>query len=54
MILRRAIDEVGEEDFGELSVAHTIVDGKLVYSADGDLRDRVLNFEGDHANRIGR
>lgn len=53
VVLRRAIDEVGEEDFGEVSVAHTIVDGKLVYSADGDLRDRVLNFNGDHANRIG-
>lgn len=33
VVLRQAIDEVGDEDFGELSVAHTIVDGKLVYSA---------------------
>jgi predicted amidohydrolase YtcJ len=54
VVLQRAIDEVGEEDFDELSVAHTIVDGKLVYSASEDLRDRVLNFDGDHVNRIGR
>lgn len=54
VVLGRAIDEVGDEDFGELSVAHTIVDGKLVYSANGNLRDRVLNFDGDQASRIGR
>jgi predicted amidohydrolase YtcJ len=54
VVLRRAIDEVSDEDFGELSVAHTIVDGKLVYSADGNLRDRVLHFEQDHVSRIGR
>ena len=54
VVLRGAIDETSDEDFGELTVAHTIVDGKLVYSADGNLRDRVVNFEGDHASRIGR
>ncbi len=54
VVLRDAIDEASDEDFGELTVAHTIVDGKLVYSADGNLRERVLNFDGDHANRIGR
>jgi predicted amidohydrolase YtcJ len=54
VVLRSAIDDTSDEDFGELTVAHTIVDGKLVYSADGNLRDRVINFDEDHASRIGR
>ncbi len=54
VVLRGAIDEVSDEDFGDLEVAHTIVDGKLVYSADADLRDRVINADGDHLSRIGR
>ena len=54
VVLGQAIDEVGDEDFAELSVAHTIVDGKLVYSASGNLRDQVVNFSGLHPNRIGR
>jgi predicted amidohydrolase YtcJ len=54
VVLEQAIDEVGDEDFGEVSVAHTIVDGKLVYSASEDLRDAVTGFSGERANRIGR
>jgi predicted amidohydrolase YtcJ len=54
VVLEQAIDEVGDDDFAELSVAHTIVDGELVYSASGDLRDRVANFSGSHPSRIGR
>lgn len=55
VVLEQAIDGVADEDFAELRVAHTIVDGKLVYSASEDLRDAVVNFSGsDHASRIGR
>ncbi|HWX88218.1 MAG TPA: amidohydrolase [Solirubrobacteraceae bacterium] len=62
VVLEQAIDEVGDEDFAELSVAHTIVDGELVYSASGDLRDAVANFSDHHlastdhhlASRVGR
>lgn len=54
VVLGQAIEEVGDEDFGELSVAHTIVDGKLVYSASEDLRDTVANLPADRAIRIGR
>lgn len=54
VVLGQAIDEVSDEDFGELSVAHTIVDGELVYSASEDLRDAVANFSGRHPHKIGR
>jgi predicted amidohydrolase YtcJ len=54
VVLGQAIDEVGDEDFAELSVAHTIVDGKLVYSASDDLLDTVANLPADRAIRIGR
>lgn len=55
VVLEQAIDELSEEDFAESKVAHTIVDGELVYSASEDLRDTVVNFSGqNHANRIGR
>jgi hypothetical protein len=54
VVLEQPIDDVGDEDFAELRVAHTIVDGRLVYSADENLRDAVVNFSGqDHASRIG-
>jgi hypothetical protein len=54
VVLEQPIDEVADEDFAELKVAHTIVDGKLVYSASEDLRDAVVNFSGfDHTHRIG-
>ncbi len=54
VVLGQAIDEVGDEDFAELSVAHTIVDGKLVYSASDDLLGTVANLSADRAIRIGR
>jgi predicted amidohydrolase YtcJ len=54
VVCEQAIDEISDEDFAELSVAHTIVDGKLVYSANEDLRDRVANFCAAHAHRVGR
>lgn len=54
VVLEQAIDEVQDGDFDRLSVAHTIVDGRLVYSASGNLRDAVANFSGHGANRIGR
>jgi predicted amidohydrolase YtcJ len=55
VVLEQPIDEVGDEDFAQLKVAHTIVDGKLVYSASENLRDAVVNFSGrDHTDRIGR
>lgn len=54
VVLEQAIDEVDDTDFAELTVAHTIVDGKLLYSASENLRDAVVNFSGeDHVNRIG-
>jgi predicted amidohydrolase YtcJ len=54
VVLDQAMDRVADEDFAELGVAHTIVNGKLVYSASEDLRDAVVNFSGsDHASRIG-
>lgn len=54
VVLEQPIDEVGDEQFAELTAAHTIVDGKLVYSASEDLRDAVANFsEQGHAHRIG-
>ncbi len=54
VVLEQPIDEVGDEDFAQLKVAHTIVDGKLVYSASENLRDAVVNFSGlDDANRVG-
>jgi predicted amidohydrolase YtcJ len=54
VVLEQAIDEVDDADFAELTVAHTIVDGKLLYSASENLRDAVVNFSGeDHVNRIG-
>jgi len=54
VVLEQPIDRLADEDFADLTVAHTIVDGKLVYSASENLRDRVANFSGqDHANRIG-
>jgi predicted amidohydrolase YtcJ len=53
-VLEQPIDELGDEEFAQVTVAHTIVDGKLVYSASEDLRDAVVNFSGrDHTNRIG-
>ncbi|HTA13903.1 MAG TPA: amidohydrolase [Solirubrobacteraceae bacterium] len=55
VVLEQAIDEVGDEDFGELTVAHTVVGGELVYSASEDLRDGVVNFsERELPSRIGR
>jgi predicted amidohydrolase YtcJ len=54
VVLEQAIDEVQDGDFDRLSVAHTIVDGRLVYSASGNLRDTVANFPGHGVNRIGR
>jgi predicted amidohydrolase YtcJ len=55
VVLEQAVDEVSDEEFAELTVAHTIVDGELVYSASDDLRDAVANFSGqDHISRIGR
>ena len=56
VVLGQAIDEVSDEDFAELTVAHTIVDGELVYSASDDLRDAVVNFSLGRgaANRVGR
>ena len=54
VVLEQAIDEVQDGDFDRLSVAHTIVDGQLVYSASGNLRDTVANFPGHGVNRIGR
>jgi predicted amidohydrolase YtcJ len=54
VVLEQAIDEVQDEDFDQLSVAHTIVDGRLVYSASENLRDAVVNFSAHGANRIGR
>jgi predicted amidohydrolase YtcJ len=54
VVLEQPIDEVADEDFAELKVAHTIVDGKLVYSSSENLRDGVVNFSGHgHANRVG-
>jgi predicted amidohydrolase YtcJ len=54
VVLEQPIDEVADEDFAQLKVAHTIVDGKLVYSASENLRDGVVNFSGqEHANRVG-
>jgi predicted amidohydrolase YtcJ len=54
VVLDQAIDEVSDDDFEHLTVAHTIVDGELVYSATDDLRGAVTNFDPDHAYRIGR
>ena len=54
VVLEQAIDEVQDGDFDRLSVAHTIVEGQLVYSASGNLRDAVANFPGHGVNRIGR
>jgi predicted amidohydrolase YtcJ len=54
VVLEQAIDEVQDGDFDRLSVAHTIVDGRLVYSASGNLRDTVANFPGHGSSRIGR
>jgi predicted amidohydrolase YtcJ len=53
-VLERAIDEVADEDFEQLAVAHTIVDGELVYSASDELRGEVANFSARYADRIGR
>src|SRR6202034_1542674 len=54
VVLEQPIDEVADQDFARLKVAHTIVDGKLVYSASENLRDGVLNFSGqEHVNRVG-
>ncbi len=53
VVLGQAIEEVSDQDFAELSVAHTIVDGKLVYSASDDLLDTVANLPTDRAVRIG-
>ncbi len=55
VVLERAMDELADEDFDQLRVAHTIVNGELVYSASEQLRGAVVNFsEREHANRIGR
>jgi predicted amidohydrolase YtcJ len=55
VVLEQAMDDVSDQDFAELTAAHTIVNGELVYSASGELRDAVVNFSGrDHTNRIGR
>ncbi len=55
VVLDQPIDQLEEEQLAELTVAHTIVDGKLVYSANENLRDAVINFSGqDHVSRIGR
>ncbi len=54
VVLDRAIDEVSDDDFEQLTVAHTIVDGELVYSATDELRGAVANFDPDHPYRIGR
>jgi len=54
VVLDRAIDEVSDDDFEQLTVAHTIVDGELVYSATDELRGAVGNFDPEHAYRIGR
>jgi predicted amidohydrolase YtcJ len=55
VVLEQAIDGLSEDDFAQSKVAHTIVDGELVYSASEDLRDMVVNFSGQScANRIGR
>jgi predicted amidohydrolase YtcJ len=54
IVLDRALDEVSDDDFEQLTVAHTIVDGELVYSATDELRGAVANFDPHHAYRIGR
>jgi predicted amidohydrolase YtcJ len=54
IVLDGAIDEVSDEDFDQLTVAHTIVDGELVYSATDELRGAVANFDPEHAYKIGR
>jgi predicted amidohydrolase YtcJ len=55
VVLEQAIDEVSDDDFAELTVAHTIVDGELAYSASENLRDAVANLsEQEHPHRIGR
>jgi|HubBroStandDraft_3_1064219.scaffolds.fasta_scaffold01441_8 predicted amidohydrolase YtcJ len=53
VVLDRAADEVADEDFQQLGVAHTIVDGKLVYSASEELRAAVTGFSGQHTHRVG-
>jgi predicted amidohydrolase YtcJ len=55
VVLDQAIEGVSDDEFAQLTVAHTIVGGELVYSASEDLRDRVVNFpEQGHPSRIGR
>lgn len=55
VVLEQAMDEVADQDFDGLTVAHTIVGGELVYSASEELRGAVANFSGEeHAHRIGR
>jgi predicted amidohydrolase YtcJ len=54
IVLDRAIEEVPDEDFDQLTVAHTIVGGELVYSATDELRGAVSNFDPNRAYRIGR
>ncbi|MGH2910934.1 MAG: amidohydrolase [Solirubrobacteraceae bacterium] len=54
VVLERSLDEVLDEDFEQLTVAHTIVGGELVYSAGEHLREAVGNFAPHHPYRIGR
>lgn len=55
VVLDRKLDEALDEDFERIGVAHTIVDGQLVYSASEELRGGVENLgESALARRVGR
>ncbi|HEY2632783.1 MAG TPA: amidohydrolase [Solirubrobacteraceae bacterium] len=53
VVLGQAMDGVSDEDFEQLEAAHTIVGGKLVYSASEELRGGVSNFTPEHLYKIG-
>lgn len=46
-ILRQCLDEVGDDDLQHVTVAHTIVDGQLRYSAEQELLGAVSNLPPD-------
>jgi predicted amidohydrolase YtcJ len=54
VVLERNLDEVADEDFEHVRVAHTIVDGEIVYSASEELRGEVGNHQERRPGRVGR
>lgn len=54
-VLDANLQEVADEDLRHVRVAHTIVDGQVVYSASEELRGEVVNpVQGPLARRVGR